>query len=417
MPPRSARSRVKVLLTRFLGFGAVPLISAVVPFLVLPVASRVDGPEGWAAIGTGQAIGSFVAMVASYGWNVNGGARVSEAPSSKHRHAVYAQSLWCRLIVFVVAGTAGAILAAVLVDGTFAPVAALAALATGATGLTVTWFSVGVGSARLALWYEAVPFASLTLLSIGIMLTTGSVIAYPIAMLCGVFIGLVLLNFHLYRSAIPPFVGTDVRAAFRGNLALAVADGIGGSYTTAPVPVAQGILGTQAAAELTSADKIYRIGLTAVVVLGNSLQKWVLEAPFSEGRMRRHGIALALHALVGAGGFLVLTFLGVPLTEFLLGAAVTPPPEVFPAYGAAYFLISLSTPLIRNILVPAGRDRVVLGAILASAAIGLPAMIVGGTQSGMIGIVLGLALSEVVVFVVVSCFAVGVLRSEARSLR
>ncbi|MFH8250749.1 lipopolysaccharide biosynthesis protein [Microbacterium sp. B2969] len=408
---------MKVLLTRFLGFGAVPLISAVVPFLVLPVAARVDGPAGWAAIGTGQAIGSFVAMVGSYGWNTNGGARVSEAPSPEHQRAVYAQSLWCRLIAFAVAGSIGAVLSALLVGGAFAPVAALAALATGATGLTVTWYSVGTGSARLALWYEAVPFATLTLLSILVMLWTGSVAAYPIAMLLGVFIGLVMLNVHLYRSPWPPFSGADVRAAFRGNLALAAADGIGGSYTTAPVPVAQGLLGTQAAAELTSADKVYRIGLTAIVVLGNSLQKWVLERPFSDGRMRRHAVALALHALVGAIGFAVLTFLGVPLTEFLLGAAVTPAQEVFPAYGVAYFLISLSTPLIRNVLVPAGRDRVVLGAILASAAIGLPAMIIGGLQGGVLGIVIGLALSEVVVFSVVGFFAVRVLRAEARALR
>lgn len=408
---------MRLLLTRFLGFGAVPLLSAVVPFLVLPVAARVDGAAGWAAIGTGQAIGSFVAMVGSYGWNVNGGARVSEAGSPEDQRAVYAQSLWCRLIAFGVAGTIGAGVAALLIGGDFAVVAALAALGTGATGLTVTWFSVGTGSARLAIWYEAVPFAGFTALSVGIMLLTGSVLAYPIAMLIGVFTGLVLLNIHLYRSPLPPFNAHDVREAFRGNLALAAADGVGGSYTTAPVPVAQAVLGTQAAAELTSADKVYRIGLTAIVVLGNSLQKWVLETPFSRGRMRRHSVALALHAVVGLVGFAVLTWLGVPLTTFLLGAAVTPAAEVFPIYGAIYFMISLSTPFIRNILVPAGRDRVVLGAILASAVIGVPAMILGAFQSGVVGIVLGLALSEVVVISVVGFVAIRVLRQEVRAHR
>lgn len=407
---------MRPLLARFAGFGAVPLIAAVVPFAVLPIASRIQGADGWAAIGTGQAIGALVAMIASYGWNVNGGARVAQAADSDEQRALYAQSLWCRLIAYAVVGGLGAALAAALVGGSFAPVAALATLATGATGLTVAWYSVGVGQARIALWYEAVPIAALTFASAGAMLLTGAVAAYPILMLVGVATGLVMLNVSLFRRPLPPWDGPQVATAFRRNLAVAIADGVGGSYTTAPVPVGQVLLGTSAAAQLTSADKVYRIGLTAISVLANSTQKWVLEVSWAEGRMRRHAVALTLHAVVGVIGFSVLVFAGAFLTRLFLGAEVAPPAELFPAYGLAYLIISMTTPLIRNVLVPAGRDRIVMLAIVCSAIVGLPAMVIGGIAWGLVGVTAGLALSEVIVLSIVAAAALRVLR-EVRARR
>lgn len=406
---------MKAVLARFAGFGAVPMVAAVVPLLVLPIASRIQGAEGWAAIGTGQAIGSLVAMVSSYGWNVNGGARIAEAEGPERQRAIYALSFWCRTVVYVIGGIAGAALSCFLVGGAFGWVAGLATLATGATGLTVAWYSVGVGTARIALWYEAIPIAALTLLSAIVMLWTGSVAAYPALMLGGIVLGLLLMNVHLYRTLLPPLDLRSVLSSFRGNLALAIADGVGGSYTTAPIPVSQALSGTQAAAQLTSADKVYRIGVTAIAVLANSLQKWVLEVPFENGRMRRHGVALGLHAALGLVGFAVLAFAGEWLTRFLLGAAVTPPPEVFPAYGVTFLIIALTTPLIRNILVPARQDRIVLVAIVSSALLGLPTMVLGGLSFGLLGIVAGLALSEVVVLTFVSIAAIRVLRRARTS--
>lgn len=404
---------MKAVLARFAGFGAVPMVAAVVPLLVLPIASRIQGADGWAAIGTGQAIGSLVAMVSSYGWNVNGGARIAQAESAERQREIYALSFWCRAVVYLVGGAAGAALSAFLVGGSFAWVAALATLATGATGLTLAWYSVGVGTARIALWYEAIPIAALTLLSAIVMLWTGSVAVYPALMLGGIIVGLILMNVHLYRRPLPPLHLRAVASTFRSNLALAIADGVGGSYTTAPIPVSQALSGTQAAAQLTSADKVYRIGITAIAVLANSLQKWVLEVSFAQGRMRRHRVALALHTALGLAGFAVLTFAGEWLTRFLLGAEVTPPAEVFPAYGVTFFIIALTTPLIRNVLVPAQQDRIVLIAIVTSAVLGLPTMIVGGLVFGLVGIVTGLALSEVVVLTFVSIAAARVLRRAA----
>ncbi|MFJ6653183.1 lipopolysaccharide biosynthesis protein [Microbacterium sp. NPDC091313] len=392
---------MKVLLARLVAFGTAPMIAAVVPLLVLPVASRVEGVAGWAAIGTGQALGSLCAMIASFGWNVSGGAQIALAPDDMTRRDVYAHSFWSRGAVFLLVGGATAGVAATLVGGQFAGVAALSAIATGLTGMGMSWYAVGTGRANLVLWYEAIPVAAFTALSAALMLFTGMLILYPLLMIVGSLVGLAALHRHLFRSLLPPFHPARIRASFRRNAVIAGADGIGGSYTTAPIPIAQALVGTAAAAQLTSADKLYRIGLTAILVVGNTLQKWVLEATWEHGRARRHIVAFALHAAVGVVGLLVLVLLGPTLTTWLLGAEVSPPASMFPAYGVTYFIISLTTPFIRNVLVPAGRSRIVFTAIVASACVGLPLMLVLGASLGATAIVWGLAASEIVVLAVV----------------
>lgn len=407
---------MKVLLARLIGFGTAPMIVAVVPLLVLPIAARIQGAEGWAAIGTGQALGSLLAMISSYGWNVAGGARIAMAEHDEARRDVYAHSFWSRLAVFAVVGGVTAAIAAALVGGAFGGVAALVVLATGLTGLTMSWYAVGTGRARMVLWFEAIPMAVFTAASAAIMQLTGQLVAYPLMMIAGVLVGLAALHVHMYGRVVPPFYVGGIGRSFRENLPLASADGLGGSYTTAPVPIAQGVVGTQAAAELTSADKLYRVGLTAILIVGNTLQKWVLEASWEAGRTRRHLVALALHLVVGVIGLLVLVLLGPWLTAAFLGEAVAPPASMFPAYGVTYLIISLTTPLIRNVLVPAGRNRVVLLAIVASASVGLPAMFVLGATLGATAIVWGLAVSEVVVLTVVGIAATREIRAQRRLL-
>lgn len=408
---------MRVLLGRLFGFGAAPMVVAVVPLLVLPVASRIEGPAGWAAVGTGQALGSLCAMICSYGWNVAGGARVALASDDAARREIYANSFWSRLIVFGVVGAVLATLAGILVDPGFTAVAALVVLATGLSGLGMAWYAVGTGRARLVVQYEAIPIAVFTAASAVVMQLTGALIAFPLMLIVGTAGGLVALNLHLYKRVLPPFRPRDVRASFRRNLSIASADGIGGSYTTAPVPLAQGLVGTQAAAELTSADKFYRIGLTAILVMGNTLQKWVLEASWQEDRARRHAIALLAHLGVGIIGLLVLVIAGPAVATWLLGAEVAPSPALFPAYGVTFLIISLTTPLIRNVLVPADRSRTVLVATVLSAGVGLPAMTVCGLLGGATTIVWGLALSEVVVLAIVGTTAAREVRARHREGR
>ncbi len=210
---------MKVLLARLIGFGTAPMIVAVVPLLVLPIAARIQGAEGWAAIGTGQALGSLLAMISSYGWNVAGGARIAMAEHDDARRDVYAHSFWSRLAVFaVVVGGVTAWIAATLVGGAFGGVAALVVLATGLTGLTMSWYAVGTGRARMVLWFEAIPMAVFTAGSALVMQLTGQIVAYPLLMIIGTLVGLAALHMHLFGRVVPPFHLPGIGRSFRQNL-------------------------------------------------------------------------------------------------------------------------------------------------------------------------------------------------------
>lgn len=406
---------MRILVQRFFGFSAVPLLTFIAPLLLLPIVSRIAGVEGWAAIGTAQAIGAVCAMIASFGWNVSGSASIALSASHAERLSIYGDSFWTRLLMYIAVGAVGAAVAAAITPPKYTLLVVLVTFASGVASLTVTWFGVGAGSARIILLFETIPLAAAVLLAVPLLLITRELIFYPVMTLVGALTGLTLLHLHLFRRVIPAFHSTRLLQTFLRNASVAGADSIGATYTSAPIPVAQAFSGAAAAAHLTSADKIYRLALVAVTVLGNTLQKWVLEVSYAEGRLRRQLTALLMHALLGIVGALCLIAWGPDATRILLGNAVSAPREVFIGYGITFAIIALTTPLVRNVLVPAGRNRTVLAAMAGAAAVGLPAMLVFGSN-GAAAIVAALAASEVVVLAIVGTAGAQVLlraRSEA----
>lgn len=402
-----------MLLRRFAGFSAVPLIAFIAPLFLLPIVSRIAGVEGWAAVGTAQAIGALCAMTASFGWNVNGGARVALAPDEAARRLLYADSFWSRALTFVVIGSLGAALSAFLVPDEYASLAALITVASGVTALTVTWFGVGTGSAKTVLYFETLPITASVAAAIPLLLMTRNLFFYPIMTLLGVVSGLLLLHLKMFGRPLPPWDVRRLGRALRHNSTVALADGLGGSYTTAPVPIAQALGGPSAGAELTSADKVYRLALISVTILANAMQRWVLEVSFAEGRLRRHAISLSLHLALGVIGGVLLFLFGPIVTTIVLGADVAASHPVFAGYAFTFAIIALTTPLVRNVLVPAGRNRIVLIAIGCAAAVGLPLMI-GLAPLGAAAVVASLAASEVVVLSVVGTTSIVILRREHR---
>jgi O-antigen/teichoic acid export membrane protein len=297
----------------------------------------------------------------------------------------------------------------------FRIVGALTAVATALSGLTVSWYGVGTSQPTLIMKYESVPVAASMVLAIPALLLTKNLIFYPTLLISGTVVGLLLMQRSLYsKKPAPAMRSLGLGGAFRRNLSPALIDITGGAYASAPVPTARVVDGISAAAGVASADRIYRFGLVAIVVLGNALQGWVLELPAGASRYRRHCASIIAHTLLGIFGFLVLALLGQLIATFLLGGDVVPTSIVFVWYGFAFFSISVSTPLMRNLLIPADRTRVVLVATLSSAVIGLVGMILLGIVWGPEGVAAALALSEFVVVCILAVPAARLLRHERR---
>ncbi len=150
----------------------------------------------------------------------------------------------------------------------------------------------------------------------------------------------------------------------------------------------------QVSSPFASADAAYRLGLFTVTAMGNAFQGWTLE-PGAERRSRHRGAFLA-HLGLGVVGGGLFAALGPWVTGFVFGPDVAAPRDVCVWYGVAFLFLSVSTPPIRNLLVPAGRVRLVLGWTVGSAVVGLVLMVGAALAGWSAGVAAGMAVSEAV---------------------
>lgn len=398
---------------RVIGFTTIPLISIIAPLLVLPVVARVGGVDGWASVGIGQALGAFGVFTTSFGWNVIGSARVALEKDTDARRVIFLESLWTRGIAFVVTALLVGSASYAMSAPDFRWTGALTAIATALGGMTISWYGVGVSRSSLVLLYESIPMAVAMALAAAAVFLTRQIILYPAFMILGSLTGLALFCRLLFAgNELPGANRPRLLNGFRRNLGPAIVDASGGAYASAPVPLSRLTTGIGPAAGVASADRVYRLGLTVIVVIGNALQGWILERSPQDGRFHRQVAGMVAHLLLGVVGALVLVFGGRLISGVLLGAAVVPVWQVFLWYGVAFFAISTATPFIRNLLIPSGNVRIVVIATVISAIVGVSAMAVFGVAMGVVGVAFALAISELLVTCVLAVPAFRVLLRE-----
>lgn len=389
---------MKTVLLRLSGFAVLPLLSLITPLLLLPVISSVVGAEGISSVISGQAIGTFAATVLLWGWNVEGPVAVARAEGRHERGLIYLRSVQTRLLLMIVVmPLSGLIAAAVAVPG-FRSEAAAMSWAVAAAGLSPAWFCIGLGQPRLLAMYDTVPRFLATAASAPVLLLTQQLWHYTI--LTGVATLLALAAFHRTYSASGQWLPVNLRESIghlRGQAKTAGISLAGNAYASTPAPIATATTLPQASGSLATADTLYRFGLFTVVALGNALQSWTIERGATE-RSRRHLLAIWLHAGLGILGAVVLTLAGPFASSLLFAGKVQATTQVCAYYGLAFAFLSASTPFIRNLLIPAGRQSQVLRWTLVSAVLGVTAMLWAGARGSAPGIALGMALSEAVLF-------------------
>lgn len=372
----------------------LPFMSMLVPLLALPVVARVGGVEGWAALTVGQAVGGYASAVAYAGWNVLGTPLVATAKTQSERHQLYTLAFYCRVgVLLLVAPTAAVVAAALSADHAII-IAVGAAVSSAATALGVAWYAVGVGAPLLIAGYDLLPRVIATLVSIPLVVMTQRVEPYVVALVLAPVAGLVAFHWRTWRRAVPRWVGVRaVWEAYGRNRAAWLVEASGNLYASTPVPMSAVVGGPLAAAGYGSGDRIYRYGLYAVVAFANALQGWVLGS--EHGRRRRNLLSITLMSALGVVGAMGLAWLGVPISTLVFGEEVAPSEHVMLWLALAYAAVSISTPLIRNILVPLRREKSVLAVTLVSAIVGLGTMAGLGQLWGAPGIAAGLAASEI----------------------
>jgi O-antigen/teichoic acid export membrane protein len=391
-PPRSFARRL-------LGFIGLPLLSAVSPFLVLPLLARLGGVDAWAAIGVGQSVGALATVLVVAGWTLHGPARVAAA-TTPERLALYGDSLIGRAAVFLLMVPVVSAVAGLLAPDRAWLVASLTAVSFAFSGLSPSWYCIGVGRPGLIAAYDVVPRLVGVVLSVVLLVMTGNVLVYPLTVLGAGLAGLLLFSVRVGR--VHERGQWQVRSVLGGlwrDRAAVFAVGIAGVYSTTPILLMSFVLPVGALARFSSADRFFRMGLLAIISLGNAVQGWVAEDQPStvSRRMRR---ALAAHLSLGVVGGLGLALVVPPLSDVLFGRAISIEPWTAIWYGVAYCAISVNTSTGSQILVPLGGTSTVLRSTVCGAVAGVAGMLAFGWLFGGAGGAAGLALGEVMVCLV-----------------
>ena len=406
------------LVPRIGGFLGIPLLSAVAPFLILPFVSRIAGASGWGDIIAAQAVGTFGAIAVTFGWGIFGPPAVAQAASTAARQRLYRDSLVVRLLACAVVLPVCLLITWAVVGGETLRDSLFMAGSLVLTGLLPSWYCIGIGKPMLMARYDVLPRLGAAVASLPLMLWLDTIWPYPVLTTLALVVPTILFSRRIlagYDAAAEPRRTLVQRA--RQTMATAGIDAAGNAYGSTPVPISTAVLPAAAASSFGSADKLYRLGLSIVVTsLGNAFQGWVL-APEAPDPRRRQLLAMAAHASTGVVGLVFLGGFGPMVTSFLFGAdvAATRPTAIW--YGVAFLFISLSTPLIRNLLVPSGRGRFVLVATLATSVAGLALMAYGAVQRDGTLIAMGLASSEILLTVLLAPAALRLLPGRERSSR
>ena len=393
--PAGSRS----VLRRLTGFTVLPLLSIVTPFLLMPVVARVAGPSGWSSFVAAQAVGTVGATVVFWGWNVGGPVLVAQASSAAERAEVYAASLRTRYLLLLGVVPAVAVVSALVAQPGHRVDASAMAVATSLLGMSPSWFGIGLGEPWLLFWYDTLPRVVAAVIGAGVVWATGLVWTYPVLLAVSVVVSLVAFRRRVAPAAVgvSPFPVSRSAGELRSHLGTAGINLAATAYASTPVPVVTVAFRPDVSSPFASADAAYRLGLFSVTALGNAFQGWTLGGRSGGCRAAvaaPGGVPVAL--VLGVVGGALFAALGPWVTGFVFGADVAAPRDVCVWYGVAFLFLSVSTPPIRNLLVPAGRVRLVLGWTLGSAVVGLVLMVGAAVAGWSAGVAAGMAVSEAV---------------------
>ncbi|MFE1665579.1 polysaccharide biosynthesis protein [Microbacterium sp. P02] len=393
---------MRSLMLRLAGFSGAPILSALAPFIILPVVSRIVGAEGWANFSAGQSIGILGMVGVLFGWGIVGPVRIARAVSSQERAIILHESIRSRLLLSLIAVPAAAV-ATFLVSGEAFRVESIAvAVAMTLSGLTPAWFCIGEGNPRGLMLFDAVPKLLASLVALPVVALSGVVLWYPILLVAATLPAFAL---HARRTAHPGARGgaepRGILAVLRELVPTAAIDATGNAYGSTSIPIATAGLAAQDASAFASADRVYRIGTLAIVAVANAFQSFVLDPAAIDVR-RRHRGALLVHAGLGLAGGLAIALLSPWATTVLFGPAVAAQPLPSALFGIAFVCISMATPLIRNLLIPAARFRAVFAATILAAVVGILVMVTGSALGSGGLVACGVAASEFVALAVLA---------------
>ncbi len=382
---------------RIAAFSLPSVVSFIAPLVVLPlVASSADVSE-WAALGIGQALGALVGIVVAYGWPMVGPVEIA---SGDRVGEVFYESLLTRGCLLT-----GTLPVVALMSWAAAPtgtllLAGLTGAASATLGLSSQWVAVGTGNPWSITLLEHLPRLVIMVAGGGLIAAGGSLYLYPASIACSSLVALVLFARFAVRPLRPSgsWVGV-LRTRLAAQWSAGATSLAASAYSAGALFVVGITASATQTAQMASADRLFRVGLTGVVVLSSALQAWVVHRDAVVGRARQRR-AVAWHIGLGLVGAVTFAGAAPSVARLLFGSDVAFGHAVSTAYGLAFLCISVGTSVAQHVLVPGGHVRSALSATVAGAAVGVPLLLVLADAEGAAGGAVALAVSELVVLAV-----------------
>ncbi|MCS4277520.1 O-antigen/teichoic acid export membrane protein [Mycetocola sp. BIGb0189] len=376
---------------RIFSFSGLQILSGISPLLILPVISRVSGPDGWSSIAIGQSIGAIAAAVILYGWGLTGPAKVAVAPTAE-RGGLYRDSVLTRSALTLVMAPLAAVGAALLAFAEFRVEAAIMAVGMALMGLAPNWYAVGIGRARIVAAFDTVPRLAVTIGSSLLIIVTGNILIYPVLL---TVVGLVTAwlahrtlseRRRLSRGDLK-VVQANLRFRFKpAASALTMA-----TYESFPVSL-MSIVSLPSVAVFAAAERINRYGMIIIYSASNSLQGWV--AGTGSAARKRRLTALLFHTVLGLTGAAVMVFFGPWLSTVLFGSLITIGSDTALFFGLSLGLMSITTSINFHIFIPLGLNTQVFVGTLIAASVSVAAVSVLGGLYGAPGGALGVLCAQ-----------------------
>ena len=387
---RSRRIRGAALL-RLSVFAGLPLLSAASPILVIPSLTAVLGARGWGAIAVGQSVGTFGALLVSFGWSIEGPSRAA-ASDHGERRILYGESMASRLLTSVLTLPL-TVVVAFLVPTPDRPAASLMALAAAASGLLPTWFFIGTGQPiRLAL-FDTIPRVLAAIVAVVLLPLVRQGWVYPTVLLSTICIAAgvssKLLTGAFFKR---PNLGHLQQLRASGLLVLSslISSGYGSlslTFVAAASPLA--------AVDYAAGTRVLALATSFAGSISNALQGWVSSARHPEGELyRRRGLALS-GSVVGGGLAASVLFISFPLvSSFLFSGRVSLSATEKACVAICLWLIVIGMSASFHVLIPSRKTRAVALSGIATTIVGVPTLIIGSHLGRAEGALIGLTMTE-----------------------
>lgn len=393
---------MRAILTRLGGFASGTALLGVASLASVPLTIAALGVPGWATFAVAQSLGSIGSVVVGFGWAVTGAAEIALRTPAE-RAARLVDSLIVRAVLFVLVA---AVLAAVTCLGVtpLTPAHLPVAVATSALGLSSSWYFVGAQRAGAYVACEVAPRAVSMLVAPLLAFVWPGQLVMGATLLAGMLVA-VAASMSFVRATAPAVSRPAPRVrrrrlatTLRANVVPFASGAVSMAYLNVPTIVIGAIADVRVVAAFGLADRIVKLGLSALTPVVQVAQGWIPQrgsTPAALGARLRRAVMSVAGVSAAAGLFVALAgpWLGAVLSHDAL--SVGRPLSIAMGAVLACSLVSMCTG--PGGLAALGRPSAIL-ASAAGGAVTVAAMIVPLTAwAGAAGGMTAVAAAEVVV--------------------